>query len=241
MKTRFLFLVLAFFTLLNGQSFAQTSSQVFFPSKAGTILTYTNTDVQKSTVQTKVDSVASISGTFNSGSALMVSKVLDGDGSTKGKLDITVKFKQHEVRVDMYSIMLGVMESMKKEMAEDDDSVDISEKIEVKGEMGGIPAKLKKGMKLPDYDLEIKIMFLKMKFRARDRVVSDEEVITTPAGTFKCFVVEENMRMSAMAVLNEKTHTKTWYTLGIGAVRQETYDSKGKLTEVSELVSISIP
>ena len=240
MNTKLISSILAAFILLSVQSFAQDLSQVFFPSKEGTILTYTN--VQGSTVLTQVDSVASISGTFNEGSAVVVSRLLDADGSTKQKFNVPVTFKQNEVIVNMYSLMLEVIDSMTKQMAEAEgkEAVDITKQIEVNGETCGIPAVLEKGMKLPDYDVEIKIAFMKMKFKARDRSVSGEETITTPAGTFKCFVVEESMKVS-MAFLNEKTRTKTWYAYGIGEVRQETYDSKGKLTDVSELVSKSIP
>ena len=59
-------------------------------------------------------------------------------------------------------------------------------------------------MELPDYSIEIKIMFITSKMGCKDRKVIGRESVTTPAGTFDCYVIEETMTAKAMMV-NEKT------------------------------------
>ena len=83
-------------------------------------------------------------------------------------------------------------------------------KTTVTGECRGIPAELSVGMELPDYEIEIKVMFITSKMGCTDRKVIGRESVTTPAGTFDCFVVEETMTAKAMMV-KEKTRQVSWY------------------------------
>ena len=113
---------------------------------------------------------------------------------------------------------------------------EILDRTTVTGECRGIPAELSVGMELPDYEIEIKVMFITSKMGCRDRKVIGRESVTTPAGTFDCYVVEETMTAKAMMV-NEKTRQVSWYARGIGLVRQQTFDKK-KLTGTTILTSI---
>ena len=92
------------------------------------------------------------------------------------------------------------------------------------------------GMELPDYDVSVKVMFVTTKMNCKDRKVTARETVTTPAGSFDCFVVEEKTTVKTMMV-NEKSNSKTWYARGIGMVRQEMWDRK-KLVSVTELTAV---
>jgi len=61
-----------------------------------------------------------------------------------------------------------------------------------------------------------------------------------PAGTFKCHKITQT---ATTTVMKRKTETKTisWYALGIGTVKTETYNDKNKLDNTTELVQLIQP
>ncbi|MCB0580266.1 MAG: hypothetical protein KDD10_13265, partial [Phaeodactylibacter sp.] len=63
------------------------------------------------------------------------------------------------------------------------------------------------------------------------------EAVTTPAGTFECVKITEDVD-SKMAFVNTTGKNKSWYAKNIGLVRQEVFDEKGKLLVRQELVKI---
>ena len=71
------------------------------------------------------------------------------------------------------------------------------------------------------------------------------EEVTVPAGAFKChkiamtgvYTANAETSMGNMRVLSLKVKCITWNAPGIGAVKSETYDDKGRLQSVSELQS----
>ena len=76
----------------------------------------------------------------------------------------------------------------------------------------------------------------RVKSTITENEVVDREEITTPAGTFKCYVVKQTSSARMMGIKSETT-IKTWYARGIGQVKSETY-SKGELMNTSILTSM---
>jgi hypothetical protein len=69
-----------------------------------------------------------------------------------------------------------------------------------------------------------------------NRKVTGKENITTPAGTFSCIIVEEDVETHTMATI--KGHNKSWFALGVGMVRSES-SSNGKPQGYTLLTKIS--
>ena len=100
-------------------------------------------------------------------------------------------------------------------------------------ELMRIPNQLAVGYKLPLGEMTVDLGGLRVKSTITENEVVDREEITTPAGTFKCYVVKQTSEGRVMGIKSSTT-IKTWYARGIGAVKTETY-SKG------DLVSSSVP
>ena len=99
-----------------------------------------------------------------------------------------------------------------------------------------IPNELSVGMKLPLGDMTVDVNGFKVTSNITENEVVAQEEITTPAGTFDCFVVQQTSSSRVMGIKNETT-SKIWYARGIGQVKQESY-SKGKLAATMVLTSI---
>lgn len=100
-----------------------------------------------------------------------------------------------------------------------------------------IPNKLAVGYKLPLGDMIIDLGGFRVKSTITENEVVDREEITTPAGKFKCYVVQQTSEGRVMGIKSE-TSTKFWYARGIGMVKSET-SSKGTVISTSILTSLS--
>ncbi|WP_416444727.1 hypothetical protein ACH3O9_04270 [Leeuwenhoekiella sp. A16] len=104
-----------------------------------------------------------------------------------------------------------------------------------------IPANLEVGKTLPDANMTMDISMAPMKMQLQvnitNRQVEGKEQVTTAAGTFDCFVItyttELNMGMS------RQSSSKQWIAEGVGMVKQEDYDNKGRVASSSVLTAFS--
>lgn len=97
------------------------------------------------------------------------------------------------------------------------------------------------GTTLEDGSLEMKVNtgavgLFKMTILVTDRKVEAKEDITTPAGTFKCIVLSQ--QVSTKMIMRVRGASKEWYAENIGMVRSESYNKKGKLMGYSELTKL---
>ncbi|HEX2899760.1 MAG TPA: hypothetical protein VHS96_08580, partial [Bacteroidia bacterium] len=104
------------------------------------------------------------------------------------------------------------------------------------------PKGLAVGTALPDAGMTMTasmsgMTVMSTKIRVFNRKVTGKESLTTAAGTFSCIVIEEDVE-SQMMGMNVQTHTKSWYSLGVGMVRTES-SRNGKLDGYSVLTKIS--
>ena len=99
-----------------------------------------------------------------------------------------------------------------------------------------IPNKLAVGYKLPLGEMIVDLGGFRVKNTINENEIVNREEITTPAGTFKCYVLKQTSEGRVMGIKNETT-LKVWYARGIGQVKMETY-SKGELFSTSVLTSL---
>jgi hypothetical protein len=59
------------------------------------------------------------------------------------------------------------------------------------------------------------------------------ESVTTPAGTFECYKITQDVE--AKAIVKVLATDITWLAEGVGVVKSESYDKKGKLMGSSQL------
>jgi len=114
--------------------------------------------------------------------------------------------------------------------------------IAVAADGGGfvLPKNLEVGMELPKGEVTVEMLGIKSKQNITSHQVVAKETLTVPAGTYECYVVERKFNVK---VLGMKTtgSMKTWYARGIGAVRTDNFDKKGKVTSSQVLKEVVLP
>ena len=206
---------------------ASVSAQnLFFPTKEGMSLLYANIDAKG-----KIDSytrqiIKKVEGSGNNFSISYVGQMLDKNRKPVSDIEVplTITIVNGVVEWDMKSFAAPGTEGL----------------IEIEGDKLKIPSSLAPGEKLDDVKFT---MTMNMGFKIRTEVaLTDQqclaiEDITVPAGSFKCYKVTQT---SAVTAMRRTTTTKivSWYAPGIGTVKTESYDDKGKLQSTTELNAI---
>lgn len=121
-----------------------------------------------------------------------------------------------------------------------DISVDIGE-----SENPVFPISMKPGDNLSfnPISIKVKISFISMssEITFERYECTGTETVTVPAGTFETYVIEEEITNKAKAFglsNKERQYSRTWYAPGIGDVKSQELDKKGKV--ISETVLNSI-
>lgn len=117
-----------------------------------------------------------------------------------------------------------------------------SMEIQVVTDNLSIPSKLEEGQTLPDASIEVKVSnqgvkLINIRTVIKNRKVEGFEKITTPAGTFDCAKLSSTID-SKIAFVKVSSSTVEWIAKGVGVVRAENYNKKGKLESYSEITEI---
>ena len=222
----------------------------FVPDPETARWSYLEMDGNGATTATMVYSVNSMTGDAVNGSAKVKFESAGKQSSEEAAANfIYYKFKDGEFMIDMTAFFeadvlgelidaaagaegIGASEEEKKKAIEE-----VKKLIEVSGEVRGIPRYPVIGA-LPDYEFVFKFSFVSMSVKGTERKISGKEKLTTPAGTFDCFIMEETVTTKAM-MQKEVEKTVSWYAYGVGLVKENTYDKKGKLVSTTLLNSIN--
>lgn len=105
--------------------------------------------------------------------------------------------------------------------------------MEIEGQELTLPPDLEKGQELADANTEITvrssgIQLMSTRVEMSDRKVTDQTAMTVPAGSFDCFEIKSQQAVKA-GFVNKEYEVVDYYSPGVGMVRTETYDKKGKL------------
>ena len=173
-------LTLAATVLLSAVAYGQ-GTEPFFCSEPGMVRIYEARDADGKTVSFNADSLADFTGDFTQGHATVISTVTYPEDTSRFRSRIRMRFDRGEVIMDMAALMEEAMqEGMRQSlnaMGDGDDAEnqaamnEILDNTTVSGECRGIPADIYEGMELPDYSIEIKIMFITSKMGCKDRKV----------------------------------------------------------------------
>jgi hypothetical protein len=119
--------------------------------------------------------------------------------------------------------------------------------VTMDGDYLEIPADLEVGQNLPDGTISMQVKMAgagmnlsDIKVNIINRKVEAEESVTTPAGTFNCvkLTYDTETDMKAMGMGRKMLFKSTdWLAEGVGVIKTESYDDKGKLMSYSLLTS----
>lgn len=207
-----------------------TAQNTFFPTREGTVQVYVQKNVKGKVESHTRQTVGTVSGSGDNRSIGYTIEMLDAKmkplGAT-GPLKCTLKIVNGVVIMDMNEMAAQMQATT-------------GVKVEVTGVPQQLPGNLKAGDAIKDANVLMKadmgIMKLSTEINTTNGQCVAIEDITTPAGTFKCYKISQEHTTKTMGQ-TVSSKTITWYANGVGMVRSESYDKKGKLLSASELLS----
>lgn len=228
MKSTIILIITLFIT---ASGFAQSTCSKFYPFKEGTKSQITNYNKKGKVAGTIDYSITSMSKTGDKQIATMISKIADDKGKTIVESKYDVSCDGSVVSIDFKSMMNPQMLEQFKNL-----------KYEMSGSNLDFPNNLSVGQTLPDANMHLKVSIsginMEMDFNINDRKVISKENVTSPAGTFPCYVITYSTDFSSMGVTQNGT-AKQWISEGVGMVKQEDYDKSGEVSNSSVLTSFS--
>jgi hypothetical protein len=114
--------------------------------------------------------------------------------------------------------------------------------MEISGTDIELPNDLELGQVLPDANIAMKMSMSGMNMTSTvdmvNRKVEKQETITTPAGTFDCYVIYSENE-SKMMMANQTFPSRLWLAEDVGMVKQESFNKNGKLMSSTVLTALS--
>lgn len=226
MKTRFLIIVQTLFFVVAASA---QECVYFYPHVEGATLVYQHYDKNDKTTGKLSQELTSFSTTAKGSKGDIISKMYDAEDNLVSEVELEMKCEKGIFYFDMMSYVnqesLKAYEDMEVTM----DAKDVE-----------FPSNLKVGDKLADADIKITvntgIFPLTFSVSVTDREVEAKESITTAAGTFEAYKI--NQTTTAKFGLEFTTQSTEWYSRDVGMVKSVSYKN-GKPESRSELVSLS--
>lgn len=231
MKIKFLFCVTLFYgtSLMLGQN----ACSKYYPMEEGSTFQYTMYN-KKDKVEGVTDYV--VSNVENDGGntkATMKLTFTDGKGKNVIESDYNITCTGDGVKIDYESLFPSEMKKQYEDMGME---------MEITGTDIEIPNDLSAGQTLDDANVSVSMdmgaMKMKINVETFDRKVEKMESVTTPAGTFDCYLITEKSKSKVM-MANMEMSNKVWISEGVGMIKQESYSNNGKLMNRMELTKYS--
>lgn len=200
----------------------------FFPTKEGTALRYASYSNGKKADAYITYTVGKVTGSKDDMSVAFRISMDDGKGTTVLEgIDAKVDIIDGETYMDCTSLFPAT--SLSGGM------------ITFTGDGSVYPAKLSVGQTLADatatMTVNLGIAKIRTTVTTTNQTVDSKETLETEAGSIECYKLSATQTMTMGKKSATASYTQ-WIADGIGLVKQETYDDKGKLTGKTELVSI---
>lgn len=175
--------------------------------------------------------VTGVSDTSEGLEATMNIGFSDADGDNGFESTYEIICTGNSIRIDHESLISGPMMQQYQDMEMDISGTDLE-----------LPNDLTTGMELPDANVKMQVkmggMNMNMQVDMINRKVEKQETVTTPAGTYDCYVIYSESK-SKMMMANQTFPQRTWMAEGVGLVKTETYNKKGNLVSRMVLNSVS--
>lgn len=224
MRTLKIIVILLFVT---ATTLAQDCS-TFYPFTKGTVATVTTYDKKGKIMATQETTITEVGNINGNTSATASAKLKDKKGELITETNYNVTCKNSGVEIDIASMMSPGLFDQFKGM-----------ETNITGTNVVLPNNLAVGDALPDAEMQLNIdmsgIVMNMNVAMTDRKVIAQEPLTTPAGTYDCYVIEYTSRVK-MGMAKTST-AKQWIAKGVGLVKQEEYNKKGKITSRSLLTA----
>ncbi|WP_235298348.1 DUF3108 domain-containing protein [Portibacter marinus] len=201
---------------------AQSECSDYYPFQQGTETELTTYDKKGKVAAVVNYKVLEVSG----GSVTMQSQVLDSEGEEIAQSEYEMKCDDDGILIDIQALYSPSLMSQYENM-----------ETSISGSELSLPNDLEEGDELEDAEMYITVSMggidMNVDVSMTDRKVIGKEQVTVPAGTFDCIVIEYTS--SIKMGLEKKGSAKQWIAKGVGLVKQEDYNKRGKVTSSTEL------
>ena len=224
MKNIFPFFLCAF--IISTLSFGQNSCSKYYPfveGKTFQITSYDKKGKKATVVDYNITNVTNNTATFNT-------IIYDDKGKEVTTTSYDITCENDAISIDFNSLVSPELLEQYKDM-----------ELDVTGTNIEIPNNLTVGQGLKDADMIMTIKMgginMNMTMQLMDRKVDARESVTTSAGTFNCYVISYTTQVKMG--LSQTYMAKDWIAEGVGMVKSESFNKKGKLLGYSELTQVS--
>jgi hypothetical protein len=228
MKTTRILFVFAFAFVLSGVIYAQDCG--YYSMSKGMVLAYQNLDAKGKVTGTNRTTCLDVS---TLGSTTLY-KIKGEYADAKNNLT-TREFEMRCEDGNFYVDMQSLIDPKSMEGFKDMEiSVDANDMM--------YPSVLTAGQVLPDANITISaatsgVNLMNMVISISNRKVVGTESVTVPAGTFECYKITYDLETKLMFKI---ASTVTEYiNMGVGNVKTDTFDKKGKLAASTVLIEVS--
>ncbi|GMN11243.1 hypothetical protein MTsPCn9_20520 [Croceitalea sp. MTPC9] len=211
-------------------SFSQSNCSKYYPMIEGATFEYTNYDKKGKSDGTSSYKVTNVSTDGENTSATMALELKDDKGKEIYKTDYNFTCTGNMVNVDYESLIPKNMLQQYQDM-----------EIDISGTDLELPNDLSVGQQLSDANVSLKVsmaggMSMNTTIDLLNRKVEKKESVTTSAGTFDCYVIYTDNNVKAVMV-KQSFPSRVWFAEGVGMIKQESYNKKGKLIASTQLTA----
>ena len=202
----------------------------YYNLSEGMVTAYQNLDAKGKVTSTSRSTCLNVTTVGAEKIYKMKSEITDAKNSNPTSREYEMKCKDGTFYVDMQGFVDPKSMEAFKGMEVTVDNTDMM-----------YPSGLTAGQVLPDASITITaatggINLLKLTMNITNRQVVGTESVTVPAGTFECFKITYDVETKMMFKVNA---TVTEYVnMGVGNVKTETFDKKGKIASTTLLVEL---
>jgi hypothetical protein len=212
--------------IISTLSFGQNSCSKYYPfveGKTFQITSYDKKGKKATVVDYNITNVTNNTATFNT-------IIYDDKGKEVTTTSYNIACENDAISIDFNSLISPELLEQYKDM-----------ELDVTGTNIEIPNNLTVGQSLKDADMIMTIKMgglnMNMTMQLTDRKVDARESVTTSAGTFNCYVISYTTQVKMG--LSQTYMAKDWIAEGVGMVKSESFNKKGKLLGYSELTQVS--
>lgn len=228
MKKPKLLLVIMLAFVLSGISLAQDCG-IYSMSK-GMVFGYQNLDAKGKVTGTSRTTCIDVNQVGAATIFRVKSEFADDKNKNQSVRDYDMRCEDGTFYVDMQNFIDPKSMEAFKDMEINVDGVDMM-----------YPAGLSAGQALPDANITISaatggISILNMAIKITNRKVVGTETVTVPAGTFECLKITYDVETKMMIKISATA--AEYINMGVGNVKTETFDKKGKLAGTTQLTEL---
>lgn len=230
-KTLLSLLTLLFFCVQF--TLAQSSCSKYYPMEEGASFQYTMYNKKGKTEGVTDYTITKVDSNGGTTSATFDIKFTDDKGKEVFNSNYNISCSGNGIKIDYESLFPSQMKQQFEDM---------NMEMDISGTDIQIPNDLSVGKDLEDANISVSMSMGSIKMNTTvdqtNRKVETKESITTPAGTFDCYLITETTTSKTMGATIEMNN-KLWLAEGIGMVKQESYKKNGDLMTRMELTKLS--